>query len=183
MTTAGGWGVVTSDAITRDGQLVLMDLPADLTAMIDTKLPPRWSKGNPVDCAGGETRDTIPEVLEMIATHPDVHAVVYLGIGIQSNQARLMREGGFHPDHGLDRIVAYHERQDQRFAEAADELSRRTGKPILTATELATADPDNPGPATVRATGRLCYPSGNRAVTALGHLYRAAQFRARRGGS
>ena len=181
MTTAGGWGVVTSDAITRDGQLKLMELPEDLLAQIDTKLPPRWSKGNPVDCAGGETRDTIPEVLEMIALHPDVHAVIYLGIGIQSNQARLLREGGFFPDHGIDRIVAYHERQDQRFAEAADELSRRTGKPILTATELAVADPDNPGPATVRATGRLCYPSGNRAVTALGHLYRAATFNTRRG--
>ena len=181
MTTAGGWGVVTSDAITRDGQLKLMELPADLLAQIDTKLPPRWSKGNPVDCAGGETRDTIPEVLEMIAVHPDVHAVIYLGIGIQSNQARLLREGGFYPDHGIDRIVAYHERQDQRFAEAADELSKRTGKPILTATELAVADPENPGPATVRATGRLCYPSGNRAVTALGHLYRAAAFNSRRG--
>jgi acyl-CoA synthetase (NDP forming) len=181
MTTAGGWGVVTSDAITRDGQLKLMELPEDLLAQIDTKLPPRWSKGNPVDCAGGETRDTIPEVLEMIAVHPDVHAVIYLGIGIQSNQARLLREGGFYPDHGIDRIVAYHERQDQRFAEAADELSKRTGKPILTATELAVADPENPGPATVRATGRLCYPSGNRAVTALGHLYRAAAFNSRRG--
>ena len=99
MTTAGGWGVVTSDAITRDGQLKLMELPEDLKAQIDTKLPPRWSKGNPVDCAGGETRDTIPEVLEMIAVHPDVHAVIYLGIGIQSNQARLLREGGFYPDH------------------------------------------------------------------------------------
>ena len=181
MTTAGGWGGVTSDAITRDGQLKLMELPEDLKAQIDTKLPPRWSKGNPVDCAGGETRDTIPEVLEMIAVHPDVHAVIYLGIGIQSNQARLLREGGFYPDHGIDRIVAYHERQDQRFAEAADELSKRTGKPILTATELAVADPENPGPATVRETGRLCYPSGNRAVTALGHLYRAAAFRSRRG--
>ena len=181
MTTAGGWGVVTSDAITRDGLLKLMEVPEDLKAQIDTKLPPRWSKGNPVDCAGGETRDTIPEVLEMIAVHPDVHAVIYLGIGIQSNQARLLREGGFYPDHGIDRIVAYHERQDQRFAEAADELSKRTGKPILTATELAVADPENPGPATVRETGRLCYPSGNRAVTALGHLYRAAAFRARRG--
>jgi acetyltransferase len=117
----------------------------------------------------------------MIATHRDVHAVIYLGIGIQSNQARLLREGGFYPDHGIDRIVAYHERQDQRFAEAADELSKRTGKPILTATELAVADPENPGPATVRATGRLCYPSGNRAVSALGHLYRAAEFRSRRG--
>ncbi len=72
------------------------------------------------------------------------------------------------PAHGLDRIVAYHERQDQRFAEAADDLSRRYDKPILTATELAVADPDNPGPAAVRATGRLCYASGNRAVTALG---------------
>ena len=84
--------MVTSDAITRDGQLNLMELPEDLKAQIDTKLPPRWSKGNPVDCAGGETRDTIPEVLEMIAVHPDVHAVIYLGIGIQSNQARLLRE-------------------------------------------------------------------------------------------
>ena len=58
-----------------------------------------------------------------------------------------MREGRFYPGHGLERIVAYHERQDARFAEAAAELSRRYGKPILTATELAVADPDNPGPA------------------------------------
>ena len=153
----------------------------DLQAQIDTKLPPRWSKNNPVDCAGGEVRDTIPEVMELIAAHPDVHAVIYLGLGIQSNQARLMREGGFHPDHGLERIVEYHERQDRRFAEAADELSRRYDKPILTATELAVADPANPGPAAVRATGRLCYASGNRAVTALGHLYRYAHHRELRG--
>ena len=181
LTTAGGWGVVTSDAITRDGVLTLIDLPDDLRAAIDTKLPPRWSRSNPVDCAGGETRDTIPEVLELIAAHPDVHSVIYLGIGIQSNQARLMREGGFHPDHGLERIVAYHERQDERFAEAAAELSDRFGKPILVATELATADPDNPGPATVRRTGRLCYASGNRAATALAHLVRRSQYLSRRG--
>lgn len=181
LTTAGGWGVVTADAITRDRDIVLMELPADLQAAIDAKLPPRWSRNNPVDCAGGETRDTIPEVLELIATHPDVDAIVYLGIGIQSNQARMMREGRFYPDHGLERIVAYHERQDERFAEAAHELSVRTGKPILVATELATADPDNPGPATVRRLGRLCYPSGGQAVTALGHLIRYAKFREARG--
>ena len=177
LTTAGGWGVVTSDAVFRDGALRLMPLPADLEAAIDTKLPPRWSRNNPVDCAGGETRDTIPEVMEMIASHPDVHAVVYLGLGIQSNQARLMAEGPFYPGYGLERIVAYHRRQDERFAEAADELSRRHDKPILTATELATADPSNAGPAAVRASGRLCYASGDRAVTALGHLYRYAEFR------
>ena len=181
MTTAGGWGVVTADAIARDRSLRLLPLPDDLKALIDTKLPPRWSRNNPVDLAGAETRDTIPEVMEMIANHSDVDSVVYLGLGIQSNQARLMREGRFYPDHGLERIVAYHERQDARFAEAADEISRSTGKPILTATELAIADADNPGPAAVRAGGRLCYASANRAVTALGHLVRYAEFRRQRG--
>jgi acetyltransferase len=181
LTTAGGWGVVTSDAISRADGLTLMALPDDLMAEIDTKLPARWSRNNPVDCAGGETRDTIPEVMEMIAAHPAVDAMIYLGVGIQSNEARLMREGGFHPHHGLERIVSYHERQDQRFAEAAGELSRRYDKPILTATELAVADPANPGPAAVRATGRLCYASGSRAVTALEHLFRYAEFRRRRG--
>ena len=177
LTTAGGWGVVTADAITRDPDIVLMDLPDDLQAAIDEKLPPRWSRNNPVDCAGGETRDTIPEVLELIASHPAVDAVIYLGLGIQSNQARMMREGRFYPDFGLERIVAYHERQDARFAEAADELITRTGKPILVATELALADPDNAGPATLRSLGRLCYPSGERAARALGHLIRDAAFR------
>ncbi|HEX4982375.1 MAG TPA: acetate--CoA ligase family protein [Ilumatobacteraceae bacterium] len=180
LTTAGGWGVVTADAITKERGLVLMPLPDDLRDAIDAKLPPRWSRNNPVDCAGGETRDTIPEVMELVATHPDVHAIVYLGLGIQSNQARMMREGGFYPDHGLERIVAYHERQDARFAEAAEDLIVRTGKPILVATELAVADPSNPGPAAVRATGRLCYPSGERAAAALGHLRRYAAYRERR---
>jgi acetyltransferase len=89
----------------------------------------------------------------------------------------MMRDGRFYPDHGLERIVAYHERQDARFAEAAAELSAASGKPILSATELAVADPDNPGPAAVRATGRLCYPSGERAVAALGHLVRDSLYR------
>ena len=174
LTTAGGWGVVTSDAIANDGSMQLMTLPEDLLAQIDTKLPPRWSRNNPVDCAGGETRDTIPEVMAMIAEHKDVDAIIYLGLGIQANQARLMREGAFYPDHGLDRIVEYHERQDARFAQAAHDLSVSTGKPILLATELAVADPENSGVRTVRETGRLCYASGNRAAIALGHLYRYA---------
>lgn len=175
LTTAGGWGVVTADAIARERELSLLDLPTDLLEQVDALLPPRWSRNNPVDCAGGETRDTIPAVMEMIAAHRDVDAVVYLGLGIQSNQARMMREGRYYPDHGLERIVDYHERQDTRFAQAAAELSERYAKPILVATELALADPDNAGPAAVRATGRYCYPSGERAVRALGHLYRYAR--------
>ncbi|OWY61139.1 hypothetical protein B7486_65385, partial [cyanobacterium TDX16] len=136
---------------------------------------------NPVDLAGSETRDTIPTVMEVVARHPEVDAVIFLGLGIQSNQGRMEREGPFFPDHGLERIVDYHDRQDARFAEAAAEISAATGKPILTATELAIADPGNAGPKAVRESGRLCYASANRAVTALDQLWRYARFRRARG--
>jgi acyl-CoA synthetase (NDP forming) len=179
VTTAGGWGVVAADAVAGT-DLQLATLPDDLLTAIDAELPPRWSRNNPVDMAGGETRDTVPKVLELAASHPDVDAVIFLGMGIQSNQAKLMRHGPFWPGHGLERIVAYHERQDARYAEAAAEVSEATGKPVLVATELAVTSPDNPGPAGVRATGRLCYPSANRAVVALDHLWRRARWLQRR---
>ncbi len=180
VTTAGGWGVMTADALAASS-LRLMPLPDDLRAAIDTKLPPRWSRSNPIDMAGGESRDTVPEVLQLVAEHPAVDAVIFLGLGIQSNSARLLRDGRFYPEHGLERIVAFHERQDRRFAEAAAQASAAAGKPVLVATELAVADPTNPGPAAVRESGRLCYASANRAVTALEHLWRYARFRQRRG--
>lgn len=179
-TTAGGWGVVTADAITRT-DLELLQMPEDLLAEIDTKLPPRWSRNNPVDLAGSETRDTIPEVMEIVARHPEVDAMIFLGLGIQANQGRMEREGRFYPDHGLERIVDYHDRQDARFAEAAAEISERSGKPILTATELAVCDPGNAGPAAVKESGKLCYASANRAVTALDHLWSHARYRQARG--
>ena len=86
-----------------------------------------------------------------------------------------MRRGPFYPDHGLERIVDYHERQDARFAAAAAEVSIRYDKPVLTATELAVTHPTNAGPVGVRESGRLCYPTANRAVTALDHLWRRAR--------
>ena len=176
LTTAGGWGVVTADAI-AGSSLVLTPLPDDLRAALDAKLPPRWSRNNPVDLAGAETRDTIPEVIDLIVGHPEVDAVIYLGLGIQSNQAALLRGGPFYPDHGIERIVDYHERQDTRFAQAAADASDRFDKPVLTATELAVTHPQNPGPVAVRRTGRLCYATANRAVVALDHLWRYARFK------
>ncbi len=174
-TSVGGWGVLAADAIATEG-LELIPLPEDIKAKIDTMVPARWSRNNPIDLAGGETRDTIPEVLEMICAHPDVDAVVQLGIGIQSGQAGAFKTGAFYPEHGLERIVGYHEKQDRRFAEAARDASERHGKPVLTVTELAVSNPENPGPAAVRDAGRICYPSAHRAVRALRALVERSEF-------
>jgi acetyltransferase len=177
-TTAGGWGVLAADACARAG-LELIRLPDDVRGKIDALVPARWSRSNPVDLAGGETRDTIPEVLDLLCAHPDVDAVVHLGIGIQAAQAHLFRSGPYHPGHGLDRIAAFHERQDRRYAQAAREASERHGKPVLTATELVIADRHygNAGPVGVREEGRVCHPSAHRAVEALAALCEYAEYR------
>jgi acetyltransferase len=179
MTTAGGWGVITADAVSRSS-LELAPLPDDLRAALDAELPPRWSRNNPIDLAGGETKDTIPTVLEHITAHPAIDAVVLLGMGIQSNQGRLEERGPFFPDWGLERIAAYHERQDHRYATVAGELSARHGKPVLVATELALADRGNAAVRGVVESGRYCYPSGDRAVAALDLAWRYARWRDRR---
>ncbi|MEN8160622.1 MAG: acetate--CoA ligase family protein [Myxococcota bacterium] len=179
-TTAGGWGVLAADACAEAG-LELVPLADDLRAAIDTRVPPRWSRNNPIDLAGGETRDTIPEVLDLICAHPDVDAVIHLGLGIQAAQAQAFRSGSFHPGHGIERIVEFHERQDRRYAKAAAEASERHGKPVLSATEQAYTDRfyGNAGPVGVREEGRVCYPSAHRAVAALRALVTYAEFRAR----
>lgn len=179
MTTAGGWGVVTADAVERTS-LELVQLPQDLLESLDEHLPPRWSRNNPIDLAGGETKDTIPEVLSLLAGHRAVDAVILLGMGIQSNQGRMEERGRFYPDWGLERIAAFHERQDHRYTTAAAELGQRTGKPILVATELAVTDPGNAAVRGVREAGQYCFPSSPRAVAALEHLWRYGRWRARR---
>src|SRR5438034_2061847 len=81
---------------------------------VDTMVPARWSRNNPIDLAGGETRDTVPDVLDLVCAHPAVDAVLFLGLGIQANQAHLFRSGPFFPAHGLERIAEFPERLDKR---------------------------------------------------------------------
>ncbi len=178
LTSAGGWGVLAADACAAAG-LELVPLPDDVKRAIDGMVPARWSRSNPIDLAGGETRDTIPAVLDLLCAHPEIDAVIQLGIGIQANQAHAFRTGPFFPDHGLERISAYHESQDRRYAEAARAASERFGKPVLVATELVYTDRDygNSGPLAVKEGGRICYASAHRAVEALAAL---AGYAARR---
>jgi acetyltransferase len=93
----------------------------------------------------------------------------------------MMEVGRFYPEHGLERIAGFHQRQDARYAEVAASISESSGKPILVASELAVAQPDNPGVRAVRESGRLCYPSASRAVRALHHAWGYARYLGERG--
>jgi len=178
LTTAGGWGVLTADAI-AESPLDLMELPPDLTQSLNEALPAGWSKSNPIDVAGGETRDTIPNALHLIASHDAVDGVLLLGLGIQSNTAALLRSGEFSDLEDVERICAFHERQDRRYAEAVVEASQSTGTPVLAATELALSNPENPGPTTLREHGHPCYLAPTAAIEAFSALRARGAYLAR----
>jgi len=173
MTTAGGWGVLTADAISGTN-LELLRLPDDLKTTIDSMLPPRWSKNNPVDLAGGETRDTIPELLSVLLKHESVDSLIFLGLGIQGNVARSYFESPY-ANEGTDRMANFHASQEQRYAESIIDAMKKYRKPVLVSSELSFADPNNPGPKSLRDRGFPCYNSPGNAVQCLSQLVNFAQ--------
>ena len=181
VSTAGGWGVVTADAISRTRGLRLLPLPDDLRDELDRHLPPRWSRNNPIDMAGGETKDTIPTVLEIVARHPAVDAVVFLGMGIQGNQGRMEQEGRFYPGprarthRRLPRAPGPPVHRDRGRSSSKD-----VGKPILTATELAITDRDNPAVAGCRDSGQTLLRVGQPCRDRARSLWSYASYRRRR---
>ena len=87
----------------------------------------------------------------------------------------------FDAEAGVERMVGFHESQDQRYAQAAAGASERHAKPILVASDLVYTDRayGNPGPLGVKESGRLPFPSGHRAVVALAHMLRYSRYRQR----
>ena len=109
--------------------------------------------------------------MDIVASHSNIDAIIHLGIGIQSAQAYAFQSGKFYDDKELelDRLVEFHQKQDERYALAAIESSKKYDIPILTATELVNSDRHygNPGPTTIKKNGKVCYASAHRAVKAL----------------
>lgn len=175
LTSAGGWGVLTADAIS-DSELNLLHLPDDLMRSIDEYLPPRWSKSNPIDLAGGETRETIPKLIDLVLSHADVDSLIFLGIGIQGNIARSYLESEY-LDEGMRRIAKFHESQEKKYVSALVRGSAEHGKPVLVASELGIADPNNPAIMALRGNNWHCHTSAVSAVAALEALERYSRIR------
>ena len=91
----GAWSPPTRS---RAPALELLPLPDDLRAAHRRRSSRPGGVATTRSTSRAPRRVTrFPRCMELIAAHPAVDAVVYLGLGIQSNQARLMRDGPFYP--------------------------------------------------------------------------------------
>lgn len=181
VTWGGGWGVLAADACVREG-LCLPALPAEVIAELNEFLPSRWSHNNPVDLAAGGGPGVLSRTLELMVKSPAFDGVVQLGIGI-SSFLRFMTQSSFffgHADRAKVRetLLSMAAESDKKFSEKVMQLSRETGKPILSASDTAsTPSEDNVVMQTFRQEGKIIYPTPFHAARCLGHLARYARFR------
>jgi len=77
VTNAGGPGVMATDALIAS-RGVLAKLSDESIAMLDEKLPPMWSRANPVDVLGDATSKRIAKATEIVMNDPGVDAVLVI---------------------------------------------------------------------------------------------------------
>jgi acyl-CoA synthetase (NDP forming) len=84
LTLGGGWGVVATDALEREG-LELSELPPELIRELDPHLPVFWSRKNPVDLVGNAHRSSHFVALEALARCGEVDLLVAMGVMFGAN--------------------------------------------------------------------------------------------------
>ena len=174
MTLGGGWGVVTSDLCAEFG-LEVTELSPSIISIIDTLLPPYWSRANPVDLVG-DTDPTVPmKVMDELSKWEGCDAVLNLGIvGRKHGLGRLI-DSTIKADPATDRdmlnkIMEALTNYEAQYIEHLVKLMERDGKPILGVSLVSSGDDktvyDLPG---CKYKG-IYFPTPERAVKALSEM-------------
>jgi acyl-CoA synthetase (NDP forming) len=148
LTAAGGYGVLIADAVVRAG-LRLSELGEDTLRQLDSWLPSRWPRQNPVDKSGVVSAESDRRILEILAASEDVDAILTLGVPI--GRAGTIRE---------ERVNEYVE-----FLRDARRLANAHAKPILTMPTWSLLLPDAAADLT-----QACRQAGVASYSSLGGL-------------
>ncbi len=151
VTNAGGPGIMATDALERAG-LKLAPLAPETQNKLRAGLPAAASALNPVDVLGDAMADRYALAVNLVADDPNVGAIIVV-------------------------LTPQIMTQIKKTAEAVAEVSRRTGKPILTA--FMGKQTIAEGERILRQAGLPNYPVPERAVAALAAMVRQREWQER----
>jgi acyl-CoA synthetase (NDP forming) len=135
VTLGGGWGVVTADACNDKG-LFVPAIPESIVAEIGARLPPFWSKGNPVDLVGTRDPEAPLVAVEALLAWDGIDAVVSLGIVGRTELARLLirstrQVDNSMPSEFLDQMADLSREYENYYIVRLVELMEKYQKPVL----------------------------------------------------
>jgi acetyl-CoA synthetase (ADP-forming) len=171
LTLGGGLGVITADLVAEAG-FEVTPLPDSLRAALDVILPPRWSRGNPIDLAATEGPTTIVDALRLMIEAQCFDAIVYVGFG-QNDVARYMIQHGTLADaFPMPQVCDVLHRMDLDVGELVRQVVTERQLPIVCIAEAVVLAREIPDAAiAVHARhGHPTFTTPERGIRALGHL-------------
>jgi acyl-CoA synthetase (NDP forming) len=184
MTLGGGWGVVTSDLCSQYG-LEVSELSQEMIELMDTILPPYWSRSNPVDIVG-ENDPSIPmTIIEELLKWEGCDAVINLGIlGRRILLKRLVDSilvaDPTYTSEFLESVNIKLSAFDENYIKHIATLMEKYNKPVF-GVSLLTDEKDK---TVYRVSGcsfkGVFYPSPERAVKAFAKMYEYKRFLSRK---
>jgi acyl-CoA synthetase (NDP forming) len=87
ITLGGGWGVIATDYCASSG-LELVPLEKNVIEMLDSILPPYWSRSNPIDLVAPNRVTLITDSINILLENTNIDAVFVLGLGFMTIKAR-----------------------------------------------------------------------------------------------
>lgn len=171
LTLGGGLGVVTADLVAGAG-LQVAPLPPALLARLDTILPSRWSRGNPVDTTAADSSLVAP-VLRAMVELGELDVLLYVGFGENDIARYMMQQGALATTSPIPEICAQIERQEHGVRALVRDFIRDRQMPIVGIADVADFAHQIPNAAIVAHAreGFVTYPTPERGVQALRHLY------------
>ena len=182
VTEGGGWGVLASDAA-ADNDLDLAPLPEEIKEALDQLLPPRWSRNNPIDFVAADDPATTRKTFRMLLDSDRYDAVAWLGVGYVSLSAGLVSDSALAATPFVAKALEVMVAEDRELTLDVMEMARESGKTFLFASDAAISAQvmGNAALDALREMGCHVYSSPERALRALGHLARYAEWRRRVG--
>lgn len=163
LTIGGGFGVMAAEACEREG-LVIASLQPQTIVKLDTILPPRWSRGNPVDMVGVKTANEF----EMI--HASLQAMVE-DENLDTIMALITNR-----NYGGDKFRAIYE-QNERALKELVRAANALGKSMLLVRHSPPQPPGEHGSSVISYEDKIPeYAKPQQAARVLGHLLRYRRY-------
>ncbi len=178
ITEGGGLGVIAADACVAHG-LEVPRLPQSMISELSGYLEDRWSHGNPIDTAAGKGKY---KALEHLIRSDLIDGIIQVGVTFSGTtyQALKKKPQELWTDQDRARLERVEERLERELSRAKRqvELSRETGKPILSCDEAVgiAGIRGNPTLEFLSSKEMLVYPDPYYAARAMDYLVRYSNY-------
>ena len=168
VTQGGGLGVISADLCEAAG-LAVPPLNERVISMLDSYLPPFWSRRNPVDLVAPGKVSMITDSTAALLEHADLDAILLMGLGYMTSRARRWLESDVLPDAFMEQPAQKMIEGERRLLDLVVSQIREFNKPIIPVIDVVGFDDPDEGNIVrhLDALGIMAYSSPEQAIRAL----------------